>query len=180
MVKASGKTPSEGLDPRKAQRPAAPQLGAIQRFGDIDMNYMLAREQAWLAARRRFEAAERRHAEALAALQKDVQTKLGQAYQQGVDAWDAGRSDDSRNQYQDLIRQYMAATGTIYDEARARFEESLRALNKEVEDAGKELYEVSRSAYRDYLSSLQDAWRALDVDAVVEACAIAAATRPRM
>jgi len=171
---------SEGLDPRKAQRPAALQLEVIRRFGDIDLNYMLARQEAWLAARRRLEAAERRHAEALAALQNDVQTKLGQAYQRGVDAWDAGQPGDTWNQYQDLNRQYMAATGAIYDEACARFAESVRALNKEVEDAGKELNEVSRSAYRNYLSSLQDAWRALDVDAVVEAYAIAAATRPHM
>jgi hypothetical protein len=184
MVKSSGreetaKNSSKGRDPRKAQRFAAPQLGVIQRFGDIDMNYMLAREQAYLAARRRYETAKRRHAEAFAAVEKEVQTKLAQAYQQGVDAWDGGRSDDSWNQYQDLNRQYITAIRTIYDDARGRFEESMRALNKEVDDAGKELNEVARSAYRDYLNSLQEAWGALDVDAVVEARVIAAAMRPR-
>lgn len=170
--------PQGGDDAPKGERPATPQLGAIRRFGEIDLVYMSAREQAWVAARRRFEAAHRRSAAALATLQEDVQTKLAQAYQQGVDAWeDASTSEDSGNRYQELNRQYMATTGTICEDARARLDESLLAFNKEAEDVGNELNDATKSAYRDYLRSLQGAWRALDVDAVVDACAVAAALR---
>src|SRR5262245_11760597 len=127
----SAKKNPEEFNSREEERPRAPQLEVLRRFNDIEGHYMLAREQAWLAARRRLEVAEMGHSEAVADLQKYLQEKLGQAYQQGVDAWEAGRSVDSWNHYLDLNRQYAAATRKSYEEACARFEESLRALNKE-------------------------------------------------
>lgn len=175
----SAKSSQEGSNPSKPPRPATPQLMLLERFGHIDRNYAIARAQTWLSSRRRLEAAHRRYAEGAVARQNDTQTKIAHAYQQGVDAWEANRSDDALKQYQDLNRQYMSALGAIYDDARLHSEEDLRILNKEMEDASKEYNESIRNAYRDYLSSLQEFWRSLDVDAVVEAYALAAAMLPQ-
>ena len=172
----------KGSDIEQAAKNAAPSgaptnesglLGAIRRFADIDRDYAGAREQSRLAAQRRCEAALRRHAETLAALQKDTQSQMEQAYRTGAEAWDADRSDDSGKPVEDPNRQYIATSNTVFQQARERFAESLRALNKECEDAGTEFDHAARNAYRNYLRSLQDAWRALDVDGVVDAVSVA-------
>ena len=169
--------PPEGFDGRNAERPIATHLAALKRFGDIYSEYVRAREKAALAARCHVESAEGRLVEVLATLQKDVQAKLAQAYQRGVDAWDARSSEDSWTQYEDLNRQYVAAAHTIYNDARSQFQESMLALNV---DAGKEFNDATWKAYRDYLRALQGAWRGLDVDTLVEASMLAATLRQPM
>ena len=185
MVKGSemaqtAKNVAQTPDVQQSQRGAFDPLAGIQRFSDVDREYARARETAWLAAQRRWEAAQRRHAEVVAALQKDVQSRLEQAFKTGADAWDATRSDTWSAQYEELSRQYLAATSSILQEARARFVDSIRSLNKEYEDVGTEFDSAARGAYRDYLRSLQSTWRELNVDAVVDGLTLARALGPRM
>lgn len=167
-------------DTQAAEHGAFDQLAAIRRFSDVDREYARARENAWLAAQHRWDAAQRRHAEAVASLQKDVQSRLEQAFKKGADAWDDTRSDTSSGEYEELNRQYLASTDLILQEARSRFADSVRTLGKEYEAVGAELDRAARVAYRDYLRSLQKTWHELNVDAIADSLALAQALGPRM
>lgn len=154
--------------------PESTLLEPLERFVEASNKLAKAQYEASRAAAKRSAEAYRRYVENMASLQQDAQRRwqeTGKSLSDGQQ--EAGQEGDPQTYYSNLSTTYIRAAQNIQDDYQARCAETYETHLNELESAQKDAEKQFMEAYREYLRTKQEAWATLDVNAIVDAAAIA-------
>lgn len=150
-------------------------LNAIKRFNQIQTDYGRAQYEAEIASQASYKAAYRDYLEETQAIQEDTQKRCQEAYNNYMaKAQEASRQEDAPSQLATAQQEVMETMQSIQGETQRRCQEVYQRYLDRQYEIRNETYQRYKEAYRNYLSSTKDLWAQLDVNALVEAQALAA------